>query len=185
MGVTRHPLNAHRFFLSYYSNHDAPADPATGQWDHPDIYLVDASFNAKFISNWRVSPLQSESQPGHTMPPNPAADWTAMQAAPDDGGDAGFVYAGSIIAHKSGVVYFATELEVGPCDAGVLHLGYDGPVRVWLNGEEVFRGSGSNPAQADETSLPVRFVHGTNRLIIELDTNGGKAEGIFARYETR
>lgn len=185
MGVARHPLNERRFFLSYYSNHDAPANPAVPQWLHPDIYLVDATFSAEFIQNWQVSPLQNDAAFRASGPPAPADDWTALQSTPAGGVDPGFVSAASVVKSRPGIIYFATELEVGPCDAGVLHLGYDGPVCVWLNGDEVFRGNGTNPAQADQTSLPVEFQHGTNRLTIGLDTNNGRAEGIFARYETR
>jgi hypothetical protein len=66
---------------------------------------------------------------------------------------------------------------------GHLLLGYDGPVRVWLNGQQVFEGPGKNPAIADKTVLYANFKEGDNRLVIALDTNGGKAWGVFGRVE--
>jgi len=182
MGVARHPLNRQRFFLSYYSNHDAPGDASISQWEHPDIYLVDASFAHEFIREWKVSPLQTDAVEG---PLQPGDDWTAVSSTGTGGSEYGFVNAKAIIGSQAGTVYFASDLEVGPHDTGTIHLGYDGPVQVWLNGEAIFEGVGINPAQEDKSSLPVHFNHGTNRLIIALDTNGGKAEGIFARFETQ
>ena len=67
---------------------------------------------------------------------------------------------------------------------GMLHLGCDGPIRVWLNGEFAFQGPGVNPAKVDEHSVPVRSVPGRNRIVIALDSNGGKACGVMARFET-
>ncbi|MHB0938951.1 MAG: hypothetical protein ACYDCO_23740 [Armatimonadota bacterium] len=95
----------------------------------------------------------------------------------------GLVDAHKMIAGRAGIVYFAAELQVGPVDRGLLHLGYDGPIRVWLNVKQVFEGEGTNPAEADKTSIPVETKHGSNRLCIALDTNGGNAWGIMARFE--
>lgn len=72
---------------------------------------------------------------------------------------------------------------MGPWDLVDLHLGYDGPVKVWWNGREVFEGPGSSPAVQDRTSLRLESRHGTNRLAVALDTRGGRARGIYARWE--
>lgn len=188
MGVARHPLNRHRLHFSYYSDHSAPDDPAVSQWDHPDIYLIDAIFAAEFIMDWQVSTVDTGATLGETIYPDPAASslsWVPLRSHSLEtmATENGFAEATSIIGGQDGVIYFVADLEIGPCDSGSLHLGFDGPVRVWLNGEQVFEGHGSNPARPDNTSLAVRFLHGTNRLAIALDTNGGKACGVFARYE--
>jgi hypothetical protein len=186
MGVARHPRNRKRFFLSYYSEHAALDNPTVSQWGHPDIYLADVTFDAEFIREWRVSRMQTEYSLAGASCPNAAliAEWKTVSLTPQESNlDSNFIDVSSFIGEQSGVIYLSTDLEVGPCDEGFLHLGYDGPVKVWLNGEQVFEGAGSNPAVADETSIPVRFQHGTNHLVIALDTNKGKAQGIFARYE--
>lgn len=185
MGVAPHPTERGRFFFSYYSNHVAPDDPSISQWHHPDIYLADVLFDAEYIKDWRVSDLQPAvplQQAEYPAAPD-LKGWHREQCLPPDRIAAGFVSAKEIINRQAGLVYLVSDLEVGPCDGGTLFLGYDGPVRVWLNGQEVFSGSGTNPAVPDKTKLPVRFRHGRNRLAIALDTNGGRACGIFARYD--
>ncbi|MCX5660477.1 MAG: hypothetical protein NTW19_12250 [Planctomycetota bacterium] len=188
MGVARHPLNSSRFALSYYSNHTAPDDPKVDQWSHPAIYLVDALYERPFVRDWQVSEVTplvgglSAAQPPD--PGNSPLRWQAMQARPkEQRGETGFVDATKWIANKPGVLYFVTDLELGPTGRGAMHVGYDGPVRIWLNGREVFAGPGTNPAKVDQTSIPVEFQHGHNRVAIALDTNGGRACGVFLRYE--
>ncbi|MCE9591193.1 MAG: hypothetical protein K8S99_11790 [Planctomycetes bacterium] len=190
MGVARHPLNSSRFALSYYSGHTAPDDPAIDQWSHPAIYLVDALFDRPFVEQWRVSevttPAAGLAGAAAPDPDRSTLHWQPFRAtAKGNAGEIGFVNATKHLAGKPGVAYFVTDLELGPTGGGVLHLGYDGPVRVWLNNQEIFAGPGSNPAKVDQTSIPVAFRHGSNRVAIALDTNGGKACGVFLRYETR
>ena len=185
MGIARHP-NSHRFFLSYYSDHNASANPAVSQWTHPDIYLADVTFAIQFIPDWRVSPFGADASLAEAQCPTDETveGWTSSAHAQEEEGESeGFVSVASNIEGRAGVIYLSSDLEVGPCDSGLLHLGYDGPIKVWLNGELVLEASGSNPAIPDTDSLAVRFRHGTNRLIVALDSNQGRAEGIYARYE--
>ncbi|MCK6486754.1 MAG: family 20 glycosylhydrolase [Planctomycetes bacterium] len=64
-------------------------------------------------------------------------------------------------------------------------LGYDGPVRVWLNGVEVFTDrSGANPALRDMAAIPLAPRSGANELAIALDADGGKAWGIYLRLRS-
>ncbi len=185
MSVAPHPSHKGRFFFAFYSNALAHENPAISQWHHPDIYVVDALFGASFIQEWKVSDLQY--LPGLHAAAYPAdkalAGWHGVQALDANKIAAGFVSAKEIINKTPGIVYFVSDIEVGPRDHGSLFLGYDGPVRVWLNGDEVFSGNGSNPAVPDKTVVAVKFKHGTNRLAIALDTNQGRAAGIFARFE--
>ena len=187
MGVARHPLNNRRFFLSYYSDHTACDDPAVCQWMHPDIYLADVSFTAEYLSEWEVSDVLVGAS-RQTATAGEAKGWEALNAyGEEEEGRTflvyGFVDASRRIAGRSGVIFFRKDVEVGPIDAGLLHLGFDGPVKVRLNGETVYEAPGTNPAVPDQVTVPVAFRHGTNRLEIALDTNNGRACGIFARYE--
>ena len=70
-----------------------------------------------------------------------------------------------------------------PVERGSLHFGYDAPVRIWLNGREVFAGHGTNPALVDQTSVNVKFRHGGNRIAVAMDTSSGTACGIFGRFD--
>ena len=90
---------------------------------------------------------------------------------------------GDVIGGRGGLVYFVKDIEVGPWDLVDVHLGYDGPVKVWWNGQEVFTDPGTSPAVEDATSLRLKSRHGTNRLALALDTRNGQARGIYARWE--
>ena len=193
MGVVRHPLNSRRFALSYYSNHTAGDDPQVPQIYYPDIYLADITFTADYLTDWQVSDVL-EGATLQTAAGDQAAGWRTLTAFDEETYAPGFVDAQQVIAKRKGVIFFRTSFDVGTTDAGVLHLGFDGPVLARLNGEVVCKGTGCNPALPDRVSVPVTFRHGANQLEIALDTNGGGAIeavgppvgwpcGVFARWE--
>ena len=63
-------------------------------------------------------------------------------------------------------------------------FGYDGPVKVWVDGEEVYHDpDGINPALPDQKSVPFRVGAGTHEFLVALGTNGGLAWGIFLRFQ--
>jgi len=78
-------------------------------------------------------------------------------------------------------MYLVSDVVFEKDAKAILSLGYDGPVRVWLNGKEVFYGPGTNPAIRDQTKIYTRVKKGSNKLVIAFDTNGGKAWGIFCK----
>lgn len=54
-----------------------------------------------------------------------------------------------------GVVVYAGRLRFPGRGAGELRLGYDGPVKVWFDGREVFRDpAGTNPGKVDKAVIP-------------------------------
>jgi hypothetical protein len=186
VGVARWPHNRHRFALSYYSGHVAPEDPSVTQWEHPQIYVADAVFNATYIAKWSVSDLDTKIKLSGATRPDPAQKalgWREVQSYDANSAEPGFTNVSQIINNRDGVIYLVADVQTGPCDRGHLLLGYDGPVRVWLNGQQVFEGPGTNPALPDKTSIPVPLQHGSNRVALALDTNSGKAWGIYGRIE--
>lgn len=187
MGIAKHPLNKKRVSISYYSCHLAGDDATVSQWTHPDVYLADISFTAQFLSDWEVSDLLPDASL-QSATVDQASGWKPLNAYGEEMAETpffayGFVDATLRIDKQAGVILFRKDVEVGPIDSGLLHLGFDGPITVRLNGTVVFEGQGTNPALPDEVTVPVKFRHGTNSLEIALETNGGKACGIFARYE--
>jgi len=177
-GVARDPDDARHIWLSYYSGHVGPKT---------NIFLADVHFEAAMIGGWKYSAVRAIelAEARCPDPSDPKFEWKEIAgfdpAYPTN--ERGFLDAHERIAGQSGVVYFVTDLDVGPCDQATLFLGYDGPVLVWVNGERVFAGVGTNPAVPDKSRVRVRFRHGVNRIAVALDTNGGKAWGIFVRYE--
>lgn len=179
--------DAHRFALSFYSDGVAPTDLRVSQWDHPDIYWADVLFEAEYLTDGFKVSKRVELPHGlaDAKAPNPNDKSLEFRPMKTDskGGGTNFLDVSSVTDSKPDVVYIVRDIEVGPVDTVRLHLGYDGPVKVWWNGEEVFAGHGTNPAIKDQTSLRLESKHGMNRLAIALDTNNGKAQGIFARWD--
>jgi sialate O-acetylesterase len=63
-------------------------------------------------------------------------------------------------------------------------LGYDGPVKVWLDRQPILHDpNGTNPANKDMKSIPVKAATGRHELIVALGSNSGQAWGIFVRLE--
>ncbi len=80
---------------------------------------------------------------------------------------------------RSGVAQL-THLLAG-VDGGnaTLLFGYDGPVRVFLDGVEVFADpQGTNPAVIDARRIPLRLPPGEHELSVAIDVNQGRAWGI-------
>jgi hypothetical protein len=194
MGVARHPQNPRRFALSFYSDAIEPSVGWVDQWTHPDIYWVDALFlrNVEFLRDgFLVSKLvdgcslDDASCPDPTdatlgfgnLPPRVKKEYAGFP------GEGDFVSLSEIIDGKPGIVYLAHDLPVEDAKEIRVHLGYDGPIKVWWNGAEVFKAEGLPRPIKDQTSLSLECASGSARLAIALDTNCGKATGIFARWE--
>ncbi len=195
MGVARDPENPSRFWFSYYSGHTAPEDPDIEQFNYPDIYLVEAMFSSDredFIRQWMVSDIKEISldQAEYCDANDKDIRWRKISAYQEKDmkkgvpmSAIGFVDVGKFTKGKKGVIYFTTDIELGPMENAKMYIGYDGPVVVWFNGEKVFSGKGTNPAIADQTTVPINVRHGKNTITVALDTNDGKAEGIFCRIK--
>lgn len=64
-----------------------------------------------------------------------------------------------------------------------LRLGYDEPIRAWINNDSVVQYAPSNtvPCRPDLTKVNVNLAKGDNTLTIALQSRGGKSTGTFAR----
>jgi hypothetical protein len=82
------------------------------------------------------------------------------------------------------LIYYACNFH---CPQGMklaVHFGYDGPTKVWLDGREIFFDpNGINPANQDDTCLRFNAAQGDHELLVALDSNNGKAWGVFLRFE--
>jgi len=84
------------------------------------------------------------------------------------------------------VVYYACGFECPePMDLGIL-LGYDGPVKMWVDSRELFHDpDGRNPAVPDAKSIDFKASRGAHEIVVALGTNQGKAWGIFLALERK
>lgn len=142
-----------------------------------------------FINDWQVSDVQKISLKEVKIPVSIDIKWEKISAYTESDikkgiaplSALGFVDAGRITRGKDGVVFFKTEVELSTAEKIRVFLGYDGPVAVWFNDRKIFSGFGTNPAVADLISIVVKPQQGINKISVALDTNNGKAEGIFCR----
>lgn len=89
-----------------------------------------------------------------------------------------------LLKRGCGTVYFVHCFTAERAGTLVALLGYDGPVRMWLNGDEVFTDPcGAGPARRDTESIPVTVRNGRNELVVALDADRGRAWGIFLRFK--
>ncbi len=65
-----------------------------------------------------------------------------------------------------------------------LLLGYDGPVRVWVDGRLRYHDpAGKNPAAPDSVRVGFDALAGEHEVMVALGNNGGLAWGLFMRFE--
>jgi len=63
-------------------------------------------------------------------------------------------------------------------------MGYDGPVKMWLDSKELFNDpNGTNPAGIDKGKVIFVVGKGKHEVLLALDSNMGYAEGIRLRFE--
>ncbi|MBI3830823.1 MAG: sialate O-acetylesterase [Planctomycetes bacterium] len=132
----------------------------------------------------------------------PACDATALQPLPADGvasmpfpaRDAfpahrvssgpsnGFMSEHARWEGKPGWAAFHFAFECAEAMPLKLLLGYDGPFRFAVDGEERFRDlNGTNPAVADTKNVETILNAGRHEACVLMDTNGGKAWGFWFR----
>ncbi len=82
------------------------------------------------------------------------------------------------------VIYYACRMSCKEPMRLKLILGYDGPVKAWVDRTQVFHDpAGINPATPEKGQAPVRVGAGEHDLLVALGTNHGAAWGIFFRLE--
>lgn len=82
------------------------------------------------------------------------------------------------------LVYYACRFECSePMELAAL-LGYDGPVKMWIDGTECFHDpDGVNPATAAKGRTVIQVTAGDHNILVALGSNCGKAWGIYLRLE--
>ena len=85
---------------------------------------------------------------------------------------------------RRGLVYFVASYECPEAMKMAVCLGYDGPVKMWLDGRRIYHDpAGTNPVVADQAVVKVPGRKGRHELVVALGANGGNAWGIELRLE--
>jgi sialate O-acetylesterase len=151
---------------------------------------VGSSMFSKFlpyVATWRVSGIISASEPLDQVP-CPVLDPVA--APVKEYGLNGFSFGldGFINEHaewegKSGQAYFQAKLNLEEPMKLQFLMGYDGPFKLWLNGETFFTDmEGINPCLPDKAQKVVELDRGAHDVRVGMDLADGKSWGFLLRF---
>jgi CubicO group peptidase (beta-lactamase class C family) len=102
--------------------------------------------------------------------------WRSVQADRDT------VNLAAILGVKEAGVAYAWAEVVAPREwSGLMGLGSDGPVKVWLNGKGVLDRRSSRALNKDDDLVPVRLEKGVNRLLLKAASRSG-GWGVCCRF---
>ncbi|MBU4198844.1 MAG: sialate O-acetylesterase [Verrucomicrobia bacterium] len=89
-------------------------------------------------------------------------------------------------APQDRLVYYACRIDCPERMNLALGLGYDGPVKLWIDGKPRFHDpNGTNPAGQDKAMIPFLASAGQHDILIALASNRGRAWGISLRFSRR
>ena len=81
------------------------------------------------------------------------------------------------------LVYYACPIRCEEPMRLKVCLGYDGPVKVWIDGKACYHDpAGTNPATPDKAKISFVAKAGTHEMVVALGSNHGRAWGIFLRF---
>lgn len=83
-------------------------------------------------------------------------------------------------AKEYAVAYAWAEIEMPEARSGLLGIGSDDAVRLWINGEPVTENWTDRPAQPDDDLVLVNFRAGKNQILMKVQ-NGGESWGFVCR----
>lgn len=85
---------------------------------------------------------------------------------------------------QDNVLFYACAIDCAEPMKLALLTGYDGPVKIWMDGKLVYHDpNGINPAILDAHAIKFSAARGKHEVVVALGTNSGKAWGVFLRFE--
>jgi hypothetical protein len=139
-----------------------------------------------FVRSMRVSPFLPGAGNLKALPKSldgalQSLEWREVESPQDF-----FGLRPEIVSHggEDRLAYLAFKLEAPEPMKLRMLFGYDGPVKVWIGGRQVFHDpNGTNPSRMDARSIRIDAKPGTHDVTIALGTNEGRAWGVFVRFE--
>ncbi|MCM8764913.1 MAG: hypothetical protein NC830_06120, partial [Candidatus Omnitrophica bacterium] len=87
-------------------------------------------------------------------------------------------------AGKDFVIWFSRTIKISEPMKLAACLGYDGPVKMWIDDNEIFYDpEGTNPAWEDRAIVKFDAEPGEHKIVIALGSNKCRAWGIYFRLE--
>ena len=85
---------------------------------------------------------------------------------------------------KDFIIWFSKKMKIPEQMKLAACLGYDGPVKLWIDEKEIFHDpEGVNPAWEDRSIVRFNVEPGEHRILIALGSNKCRAWGIYFRIE--
>ncbi len=134
---------------------------------------------SRWFGCWKVTPIRPGEDLAGMACPDPA-DPSAVERRFNEGN--GFVNLHPEWEGRSGHVAFHGHVEASEAMPAEIRFGYDGPIRLWVDGREVHTDlRGTNPAIPDAKRIPFALAPGRHYLSVLMALNGGRAWGFFLR----
>ncbi len=88
------------------------------------------------------------------------------------------------IAPQDALIWFAYEVSVPEKMKLSAQMGYDGPVKMWIDGKLKYQDpAGINPAAPTDACVAWKAAPGKHQVVVAMSSNNGQAWGIFFRLE--
>jgi len=88
------------------------------------------------------------------------------------------------LAPEDVLLFYACNIECSERMKLAVSLGYDGPIKVWVDGKlKFFDPEGINPAIAGEEQVKFNATRGRHEVMVALGSNSGRAWGIWLAFE--
>ena len=89
-----------------------------------------------------------------------------------------------VFSPEDKLVFYACKFDCADKMPLAFWIGYDGPVKVWIDGKMVFHDpNGTNPADPDSERIDFKAGKGVHEVVVGLGSNGGQAWGVCLRIE--
>jgi sialate O-acetylesterase len=85
---------------------------------------------------------------------------------------------------RKGHNYFSAEIDLPEAMKLQFRIGYDGPIRLWLDDSLFFEDlAGTNPAVVEKNRKTEDVSKGRHRITVGMDINNGLAWGFYLRFQ--
>ena len=85
---------------------------------------------------------------------------------------------------QQGLAYYVCRFKCSGPMALEIGLGYDGPVRLWVDQKTLFTDpAGTNPCWSEKAKIPFKAEKGVHEIVIAFGSNRGKAYGIILQLK--
>ena len=82
------------------------------------------------------------------------------------------------------LLFCAGRCDAPPSGRGAILLGYDGPIKVWIDRRMVHHDpEGAGPLVMDAVRVPLALAPGAHEVIVALGSGHGRAAGFTVRFE--